>query len=130
MPWPLEVAEPPSKSKMGVAETTPKSLEATPVWPGGGFGHPHKANFLFFFFFLNFYLNRLGFDTWGWFTLMGHRCGSTTPRPNDSGLATPRLLRVVLATLILLFWVAELLPDWAWGWLKPHLRVDFYFFNC
>jgi len=30
------VAEPPPKSKMGVAETTP-------VWPEGGFGHPRPA---------------------------------------------------------------------------------------
>jgi hypothetical protein len=39
----LEVAEPPPKSKMGVTETTPKSLgggRAISVWPGGGFDHP------------------------------------------------------------------------------------------
>jgi len=42
----LGVAEPlpPPKSKMGLAETTPKSHGATPVWPGGGFGHPRLAD--------------------------------------------------------------------------------------
>jgi hypothetical protein len=36
------VVRPPLKSKMGLAETTPKSLRGgsvAPVWPGGGFGH-------------------------------------------------------------------------------------------
>jgi hypothetical protein len=65
-PWPLGVVQPPTNSKIGVVETTHKSLEggsATPVWPRAGFGQtiltglrgaratPHFFNFFFYFFF-------------------------------------------------------------------------------
>jgi hypothetical protein len=57
--WPLGVVWPLSKIKIMMTETTSKSLRATPVWLGGGFGHlrpaspewlsPWKCVFVFFF---------------------------------------------------------------------------------